>query len=218
MINSTKTATSLMFCGNAQGQVLPPYVVYKAESMWTTWTENGSQGARYNRTKSGWFDSLCFEDWFQSMLLPRLKKIPGKHVVIGDNLSSHINANVLELCHQNNISFVALPANSTHLTQPLDVAYFRPMKVVWRQILTNWKEKGKGRKAPSLPRDEFPRLLKTLVEKLDNKGADNLKAGFQKSGIYPLDKQQVLAWLPDVVATPSALNLEEAVGETFISL
>jgi len=46
VINSTKTATSFMFCGNAEGKVLAPYVVYKAESMWTTWTENGPPGAR----------------------------------------------------------------------------------------------------------------------------------------------------------------------------
>ena len=132
-----------MFCGNAKGEVIPPYVVYKAESMWTTWTENGPTGTRYNRSKSRWFDALCFEDWFRSLLLPRLKKShPGKNVLIGDNLSSHINLNVLELCKQNDVCFVALPPNSTHLMQLLDVVYFRPMKMAWRKILTDWKTKG----------------------------------------------------------------------------
>jgi hypothetical protein len=214
MINSTKTATSLMFCGNAAGEVIPPYVVYKAESMWNTWTEHGPVGARYNRSKSGWFDSACFEDWFQSLLLPRIKRSSGKHVVIGDNLSSHINPVVLDLCVENNISFVALPPNSTHLTQPLDVAYFRPMKVAWKQILTNWKEKGKGRKSPSLPKDEFPKLLKLLVGKLDDNGNENMKSGFRKCGIFPVDKQQVLSRLPDQVA--NAMNLQEEVGESFL--
>jgi len=32
IINSTKLATSLMFCGSASGEILPPYVVYKAEA------------------------------------------------------------------------------------------------------------------------------------------------------------------------------------------
>ena len=53
VINATKAATSLMFCGNAAGETVPPYVVYKAESMWSTWTEGGVTGCRYNRTKSG---------------------------------------------------------------------------------------------------------------------------------------------------------------------
>ena len=46
-----------------------------------------------------------------------------------NNLSSHISISVLEACKQHNIAFVSLPVNSTHLTQPLDVAFFRPMKI-----------------------------------------------------------------------------------------
>ena len=185
--NSTKTATSLMFCGNADGKVIPPYIVYKAESMWT-WTENGPVGARYNRSKSGWFDSLCFEDWFRSLLLPRLKKpAPGasKHILIGDNLSSHINVEVLELCEKNGVLFIALPPNSTHLLQPLDVAYFRPMKIAWKNIITDWKLKGKGRKAPSLPKDEFPKLLKILMDKLNTTGKQNLCLVSERAAFVP---------------------------------
>jgi len=36
IINSTKSSISLMFCGNAEGELLPPYAVYKAESLWNT--------------------------------------------------------------------------------------------------------------------------------------------------------------------------------------
>jgi len=204
VINSTKAAVSLMFCGNAAGEVLPPYVVYKAESLWSTWMEHGPPHTRYNRSKSGWFDSTCFEDWFMSMLLPRLKKTEGRHIVIGDNLSSHLNPTVLAACQENNVAFVALPTNSTHLTQPLDVAYFRPMKIIWRKILSEWKEKGKGRRAPSLPKDEFPRLLNCLMNKLKEHGKDNLTAGFRKAGIFPLDKSQVMSRLPSDCANHGA--------------
>jgi len=73
-----------MFCGSADGQLLPPYVVYKAKALWTTWMENGPTDACYNRSRSEWFDNLCFEDWFFSLLLPTLKKSSGKQVLIGD--------------------------------------------------------------------------------------------------------------------------------------
>ncbi|KAJ8967558.1 hypothetical protein NQ314_002875 [Rhamnusium bicolor] len=36
VLNSTKSSTSVMFCGNAAGEVLPPYIVYKAENLWST--------------------------------------------------------------------------------------------------------------------------------------------------------------------------------------
>lgn len=100
ILNSTKSSTSVMFCGNAAGTTIPPYVIYKAEHLWSTWTENGPQGARYNRTRHGWMDGATFEEWFGSHLLPILKQQPGKKVVIGDNLTSHISLNVLrrEVC------------------------------------------------------------------------------------------------------------------------
>ena len=132
VMNTSKSAISLMFCGNAAGETLPPYTVYKAEAMWITWTEGGPPKARYSRTKSGWFDIVTFEDWFFTTVLLRLKKEEGKKVLIGDNLSSHISIEVVKACKENSIAFIAPPPNSTHLTQPLDISYFHPLKVAWR--------------------------------------------------------------------------------------
>ncbi|ESO88428.1 hypothetical protein LOTGIDRAFT_165552 [Lottia gigantea] len=46
----------------------------KAEHIWTTWTEGGTKGTRYNKSKSGWFDACCFADWFESILIPGIDK------------------------------------------------------------------------------------------------------------------------------------------------
>lgn len=144
-----------MICGNAEGKCLPPYVVYKADHIWSTWTENGPQKARYNRTKSGWFDGATFEDWFQSQFLPEVKNEEGMAIMIDDNLSSHISLQVLQLCEESNIKFVCLPPNTSHLTQPLDVAFFAPMKRLWRRILRKWKESKSSSKFPTVPKDVF---------------------------------------------------------------
>jgi len=53
MCNFSKSSTSVKFCGNAKGKYLAPYVLYKAEDIWTTWTDGGPEHARYNRIKSG---------------------------------------------------------------------------------------------------------------------------------------------------------------------
>lgn len=70
------------------------------------------------------------------------------------------------------------------------------MKIAWRKILTDWKEKGKGRRLPSIPKDEFPRFLNSLMEKLKENGSENLKSGFRKTGICPVNKSQVMSRLP----------------------
>lgn len=195
--NSTKASTSLMICGSASGDIIPPYVVYRAENIWTTWTENGPDGARYNRSKNGWFDTLCFEDWFESHFLRYARKLTGPIVLIGDNLSSHISKHVLELCETHNVRFVCLPPNSTHITQPLDVAFFGPTKRVWREILKKWKESASGSKYASIPKYVFPTLLKELMNNLDENKRSNLIAGFEKCGIHPLNKQKLLDRLPE---------------------
>jgi len=71
-IHSSKSTN--MLAGSALGELLPTYVVYKAEQMRDPWTFLCLSDTDYNCTKSGWFDESRFEDWFQSIALPYLKK------------------------------------------------------------------------------------------------------------------------------------------------
>ena len=48
IINGTKASTSLMLAGTAAEHVLPVYVVYKSDNLWSIWTEGGPPRARYN--------------------------------------------------------------------------------------------------------------------------------------------------------------------------
>lgn len=87
-----------------------------------------NQRGAHNRMKSGWFDHQVFEDWFMSLILPILKKQDSPKALIGDNLSSHISLEVLRLYEENNVKFIALPPNATHLLQPLGSLFFVALK------------------------------------------------------------------------------------------
>ena len=78
-------------------------MLYVKPQTYDTWTLGGPQGVRYNRGKSGWLDLRCFEDWFLSVALPSLKTLQGKKVLIGDNLSSHLSAEIIQKCEENQI-------------------------------------------------------------------------------------------------------------------
>ena len=91
----------------------------------------------------------------------------------------------------NNIDFVLLPPNATHLVQQLDVAFFAPMKKSWRTILTQWKTKSRG----CLLKVDFPRLLNEAIDNIGNL-EKNIKSGFKACGIFPLNPDEVLKRLP----------------------
>lgn len=206
--NHTKSATTIMVCGSAGGVLLPPYIVFKSGSLWESWTIGGpqgspccsdpccSRGSRYNCTSHGWMDANTFKDWFFTTFLPHAKRLTGRKVLIGDNLASHFNADVIKECEDSQIDFVCLPKNSTHLTQPLDVCFFRPLKEAWRYCLNKWKNN--NTRLNGIPKSTFPSLVRECLERINNVGciSDNLKSGFRATGIYPTDRHVILQKLP----------------------
>ena len=176
------------------------------------WFEESPPKARYNHTRSVWFNHVTVIDWFRRVALPYCKKrTPGsKKFLIGDNLSSHFSNEVLRECERNDISFVCLPPYSTRLCQPLDGAYFAPMKRQWPNILNTYKQSNR-KNAGSVLKDQFPRLLKQLMEMPNQK--KNLISGFWKCWIVPLDKTQVLNRLPRDPSKGSEAN--SSISEVF---
>jgi len=131
-----------------------------------------------------------FEDWFTFSFIPFIKNLVGTKVLIGDNLANHLSINVIKLCRINEVKFVLLPPNSTHLGQPLDLAFFRPLKSAWRNVLDKWKKKKRG----VLPKSEFPQMLKKSLETVQSPEF-KVKAGFKAAGIVPFNNERVLAWV-----------------------
>lgn len=115
----------------------------------------------------------CFQDWFEKIIMPWATALDGPKVVIGDNLSSHLSVQIIKLCRENNIRFVFLPRNGTHLTQPLDLAFFGTMKRQWRKIMLHYKLSNQN--ATTINKCHFPQLLKKLMKKLGISDNQNLK-------------------------------------------
>lgn len=86
--------------------------------------------------------------------------------------------------------------------------FYRPLKIAWRQTLDSWKQRCK-RKSQTLSKDAFPQLLGELLEKLCGKASahgtymsDNLKSGFEATGICPFNPDRVQKKLPQEPTDP----------------
>lgn len=108
-----------------------------------------TKSAGFCNTQLRWFDTPAFKEWFESLLLP------GRKVMMEDNLSTNLSKNVIALCQKSHIDFVCLPINHSHLIQPLDVSFFTPLKRGWRKILTEWNGCG-GFTNSTLQKQVFP--------------------------------------------------------------
>lgn len=216
--NSTKSCYTTVFCGNAAGEMIPPYFIFKAKNTWSDWLIGAPPGSRMTVTKSGWIDIESFEDWFSTHFLPIALKKEGKKVLLCDNLSSHISVKTLKLCKDNDVKFICLVPNSTHILQPLDVGYFSALKSSWRSVLLNWRQTTRGKKAVALPKNCFATLVKRTLELNAHHSSSNIIAGFRAAGIYPLNRQEALNRLAEYAKTPiNVTDVKEALGESFKS-
>lgn len=60
-------------------------------------------------------------------------------------MSLHLSERVIKACNKNNLGFICLSLNSTHITQLKYVAFFRPLKKKWRVIISVWKQTNAGK-------------------------------------------------------------------------
>ena len=80
-------------------------------------------------------EQRTFLDWFKRSFLPKAVRQAGPKLLIFDGHSSHISVELVQEARANNVHLLCLPAHTTHLLQPLDVAVFSTVKREWREQL-----------------------------------------------------------------------------------
>ena len=189
--NEGKTSFSVLVCGNAVGEFVPPYILYKGSetSIPLGWCMNGPPNAAYNTTKSGWMDQDSFTAWVKwfNEYLTR-NKIQKPVVLFMDGCTSHISLIIVEEAKSHQIFLVKLPPNSTHLLQALDVGVFAPSKMNRKIVIRNWYRQTNNK---PVTKKVFPALFAKLYEDMIKK-PENLVNGFRATGIWPLNKEIIL--------------------------
>ena len=87
-------------------------------------------------TDSGYSNAELSLQWLQHFQRHIQKARKGKYVLlIMDNHGSHHSMEFIQYCWDHDIIPFGLPANLTHLLQPLDVVVFQPLKHYHAQAL-----------------------------------------------------------------------------------
>ncbi|KAG6623433.1 uncharacterized protein IUM83_06371 [Phytophthora cinnamomi] len=118
--------------------------------------------------------------------------LPKPVVLIVDNSATHIAPEVAEICVEYSIMFVALPANATHLFQPLDVALFKPYKDCVHDLML---ERLCAISNPAIRKTTAIGMACTAYRRALMDKPSSAVNGFRECGIWPLSMVQLKACL-----------------------
>ncbi|XP_062571348.1 uncharacterized protein LOC134233399 [Saccostrea cucullata] len=183
---STKQRMTVMYCGNAEGVLLPPFFVYpKPQPTAYDPLLGATRGSAIHYTKKGWMDSEAFSTFIDHFHM-NVSKNDRPVVLLIDSVSSHINMDIFTKARRRGIEIYRLVPNATHLMQPLDKGVFGPLKKEWYDTVRK-----NTRLNPDKPIDKksFPsKLHETYVAFYK---PSIIIGAFKGSGIYPVRRSAI---------------------------
>jgi len=172
---------TIVACGSAEGFVVPPLFVLPGKTVWLNILEGCDvPGAAVTTTESGFMNHGLFQRWlaFFAAAIPTPVRRP--LVLIMDGCASHISPLIIEAADAVQVKLVCLPANATHLFQPLDIAVFGSYKGMLRRLVEAYGNEG------NFTTDKASAIkLASLAWEGCNFGS-NMAAGFCACGLFPL--------------------------------
>ena len=108
---------------------------------------------------------------------------PGRPVILlVDGHSTHIDIEISKFCDKNGVLLYCLPAHSSHITQPLDVGFYGPLKQAWKKAAVEYSSNNIGK---SVTKQTFSRVFKGAWE--NTVKASTIINSFRTAGIFPVD-------------------------------
>lgn len=196
---SGKKNSTVLACGNANGDKLPPFIIFKGKYVWQNWIpEHDYPGTVYTAQKKGWMEGELFLKWFTECFLPFVKTLEERNnkkvVLIYDGAGVHTSFALSKAAVDNGVVLVKLPANVTHYMQPLDKCVFKPIKTAWNNEMLRFNRDFPGQ---LLPNSEFSSKLKIIWE--TSFKSEYLISGFRSTGLFPVNFEKFPTEAFDVV-------------------
>ena len=110
-----------------------------------------------------------------------------RHLLILDGHKCHVTLEVVKISMEAGLDIVCLPSHTSHALQPLDVACFASLKIAFRKYRDLWSMRNKNGTVGKQELREW--TSKALHDALTPR---NIKSGFRKIDIWPLDRMATI--------------------------
>jgi len=173
-------------CVSAAGHALPPLVRFKATGSFNTrWLPDGVlgvQGWRWTTSNTGWSNEVLAYEWLEHVFEPctTIGDIT-RLLLIVDGHGSHVKAKFIAFCITHAIDLTVLPSHTSHITQPLDVGIFGPLKGAMARYTDVVATYDGGR----IPKDVWASQI--AAARILAMTEHNIQVGWKAAGLYPFN-------------------------------
>ena len=192
-------STAIM-CVSGEGYSVPPYVLLKGHYLLASWfTETNLPPSWVLKpTPNGWTDNETGVDWIKHFDKHTKTRTKGRYrMLVLDGHESHRSVPFEAFCKDHDIIPLCLPPHSSHLTQPLNVGVFGPLKRAYGKEI-NFLARAN---ITHIDKPEFLVAFQTAYKAAIT--AANLAGGYRGSGLIPFNPEAVLSKMDVRLRSPS---------------
>jgi hypothetical protein len=183
---------SIIECICADGTILPPLVIFKGQNVLHGWIpEEVRSNWYFSANTKGWTSNIHGLEWLKRVFDPAtcVKSEGRPRLLICDGHDSHISGSFIAHCVQNNITLLVLPAHTSHVLQPLDIAVFGPLKKRLTAALEHFNHAQLGRIQKIEWMDAYIRARKEACTQ------HNIASAWRGAGLVPYHPERAFRTL-----------------------
>ena len=201
-----RTWISIIECISAGGDYLPPVVIYTGKSVQQQWFPKDLtdyESWQFTASENGWTCNDIGHEWLTQHFLP--KTDPGQgdwRILIIDGHNSHVSDEFMVSCAMNKVYLAPLPPHSSHVTQPLDISVFSPLKSYYRKSLDKFGNDDIG---SAVSKQNFLCAYDKARKAAFTRR--NILSGWRATGLWPVDINKPLN-NPYVMEQPPTPSIE----------
>ncbi|RYP40944.1 hypothetical protein DL769_011700 [Monosporascus sp. CRB-8-3] len=180
---------SILEAATSAGESLTSLVIFKGITLQGQWFPDIIPPWKYDSSPSGWSNARIALRWLREVYLPETKppKATDGRILLVDEHVTHESVQFQYECKINNVALIYLPPHSTHVSQPLDVGVFSPLKMAYRERTKGWQSYDTS----------APRMKQRFLEAYAHAHGEaftwkNIHSGFRHAGVWPLDVNKIV--------------------------
>lgn len=189
---NSRAWTSFLECISATGKFLVPLIIFKGLSIQQQWFPialEDHDGWQFTATKKGWMEERIAIEWLRRVFIPQTApEDPSDwRLLVIDGHHTHTTIDFMWECFSHRIYIIFLPAHTSHVLQPLDVAVFHPLKEAFRKHLHHL---GQFDTSTVMAKKRF--LYCYHRARMEALTEQNIRSGWRGAGLWPVSRRKAL--------------------------